>query len=432
MLALVSGSESSDFDRWTVLAPRLDSRRIKARVGDPGELLRSIREFAPPRPATFVDGGRVRLPFVGGWIGFLGYECASAFEPRAARGSAQSTDWPDAILCRVPRALVYSHELRRWFEVGDSDAAEVAPLVACDQGAPLEWIAEDGGSLRPKLDTADFKRMVTQTVGYIGAGDIFQANITQPFNASIVGSSRQFALDALATATPRYGAYLELDDDHAILSFSPELFLSLDGASRRVTTRPMKGTRPDRADAAELMASAKDAAELHMIVDLMRNDLGRVCETGSVRVDRARELERHPTVLQTVAEVSGTLSQRRDLADLVQACFPPGSVTGAPKVRAMQIINEIESDPRGPYCGAIGLASGCGSATLSVAIRTARLTRNGDIDQDRWEIDYRAGCGIVAESDPAEEARECLAKTRIAQLALGSGASHQDPVAAPA
>ncbi len=429
LLALVSGGQSPIFDQWTILAPRLEVASVNAQNGRAADLLDLVREFAPPCAGAFVDSGRLRLPFVGGWIGFAGYGCAPLFEPRAhikdgAHGRQDPVSmWPDAMLCRVPRALVYSHALARWFDVGDPDADDVVAMVNTDSqdGPQDEWYALDNGRFEPRSTTQNFQRMVSRTVDYVRAGDIFQANITQPFRARIAGNIRAFALDVLERTSPRYGAYLELDDDRTLLSFSPELFLALDGESRRVITRPMKGTRADPEEAEELMASAKDAAELHMIVDLMRNDLGRVCEIGSIRVDEARMLEHHPTILQAVAEISGKLSPSNGLADLFSACFPPGSVTGAPKVRAMQIIDELESAPRGPYCGAIGLASGCGSALFSVAIRTAQLTRSHV--EHEWTLDYHAGCGIVADSEPAAEARECLAKTQIIRMALASRAA---------
>jgi len=157
------------------------------------------------------------------------------------------------------------------------------------------------------------------------------------------------------------------------------------------------------------MRSGKDAAELHMIVDLMRNDLSRACEPGSVRVLEARAAEPHATVLHGVAQIHGTLRRDRDLADLIAATFPPGSITGAPKVRAMQVIRELEGFDRGPFYGAIGLLGGDGSLSLNVAIRTATLQRHGTA----WRVRYAAGCGIVSDSDPAEEVRETHAKAAV-------------------
>jgi anthranilate/para-aminobenzoate synthase component I len=181
----------------------------------------------------------------------------------------------------------------------------------------------------------------------------------------------------------------------------------------------MKGTRPISGDPAELRASEKDRAELNMIVDLMRNDLGRVCEFGSLRVDAPREVESHgalqststPGILQGVATVSGTVRADQQLPGLLRAAFPPGSITGAPKVRAMQIISELEPLPRGPYCGCIGFLSDSGRAQFSVAIRTAVLTKAAP--SELWNVRYGIGAGIVADSDPGSEWRETLIKARI-------------------
>ncbi|MSR45081.1 MAG: anthranilate synthase component I family protein [Phycisphaerales bacterium] len=414
LLALTSGGNSAEFDRWTILAPRTASIRVDATASGAHELLAHIRALTPACEAAFTPANQ-RLPFASGWIGFIGYECGALFEPHArAVGGAHATrnalSLPDAVLCRVGRALVYEHATQQWFEVGDPNAPEVAALV--DDSTPLdcaEWSALDGGELHRVASTPCFADLVARTIEFIRAGDLFQANITQEFRAAFTGSSRAFALDALECASPRYGAYLELDDERALLSLSPELFLSVDGSTRTVTTRPIKGSRPSLEHINDLLESEKDAAELHMIVDLMRSDLGRVCSIGSVRVETARALESHPTILHAVAEVSGRLAPRNDLADLIAATFPAGSITGAPKVRAMQVIDELETTRRGPYCGAIGFSSGCGSSLFNVAIRTAALTR--DADTSRWNIDYRAGCGIVAESDPIAEDAECLDKT---------------------
>ncbi len=452
LLALTSGGESPEFDQWTILAPRTTSMRFDASQRDARALLHEIRTLAPVCDPALTSHDHQRLPFASGWIGFIGYECGALFEPhatrehgahsrvraprlsaRAAVGERATSPWPDAILCRVARALIYSHARGEWFEVGDPNAQEVASLVGDERNDEHDnsWSPCDGALLHRAAPTESFTQLVARTIEFIRAGDIFQANIAQEFHAAFTGSSRAFICDALECAAPRYGAALELDSDRTLLSLSPELFLAVDGSTRTVTTRPIKGTRPRgnagaRGEArVELLASEKDAAELNMIVDLMRSDLGRVCETGSVRVARARAIEEHPTILHTVAEISGTLAPSADLATLVAATFPPGSVTGAPKVRAMQIIDELEASRRGPYCGAIGFSSGCGSALLNVAIRTAALTRDATANQ--WQIDYRAGCGVVEESDPRCEDAESLEKTLAMRniLSLRTAHAHQ-------
>jgi anthranilate/para-aminobenzoate synthase component I len=402
-----------------VFAPRRDCLRVNRRQHGRTQLAAALDHVGTPCEPIRCD--EVTLPFAGGWIGFVGYECGAMLEPAARlRDGAGSLSagqlWPDAVLCDVPRAAVHCHTTGRWFDVGE----------AVGDG-PDEWIdvrtalKPQRFALRRSLDIdgaagrATFESMVERTREYILAGDIFQANITRGFRAGIAGSPRALALHALTTAAPRHGAFLELDDHTALLSLSPELFLSIDGASRRISTRPMKGTRPAGHDPEELRASSKDAAELHMIVDLMRNDLGRICDIGSVHVCQPRTIERHATVLQSVAEVSGTLPRGTPLSTTFAACFPPGSVTGAPKVRAMQVIDALEAGPRSAYCGAIGMASRCGSSHFAVAIRTARLTLDAG---DRWDIDYHAGCGIVADSVPSDEHLECIAKTQVFTNAL--------------
>jgi para-aminobenzoate synthetase component 1 len=172
----------------------------------------------------------------------------------------------------------------------------------------------------------------------------------------------------------------------------------------------MKGTRPAGGDEAELASAEKDRAELNMIVDLMRNDLGRVCRFGSVRVEEPRAIERHGPVLQATATVSGRVRGGLDLADVLGAGFPPGSVTGTPKIRAMQIIGELEGGPRGPYCGCIGLIDRGGRARLNVAIRTALLT---EVGTGVWDLEFPVGAGIVADSDPEAEWRETLDKAGV-------------------
>ena len=223
LLALVSGGNSPAFDQWTILAPRLEVKSLTARTSCAAELLDQMRTFAPPRAAEFVGSKNLRLPFLGGWIGFVGYDCASLFEPLAqVVGGAHDRHacdaaWPDAMLCRVPRALVYSHILGRWFDVGDSSARNVCEMVNNEspsfspsfsptfapEGEHKSWTALDSGEVKPQSNAVHFQSMVARTVEYVHAGDIFQANITQPFRARISGSVRAFALDALERTSPR-------------------------------------------------------------------------------------------------------------------------------------------------------------------------------------------------------------------------------------
>jgi len=276
-----------------------------------------------------------------------------------------------------------------------------------------------------------FMTRVGRVLEYIRAGDVYQVNLAHRLSGRFAGSTRGMFLALMESARPWYGGYTELrgpDGARAVACASPELFIEFDPATRRITTRPMKGTRPGTAEPMELESSAKDRAELNMIVDLMRNDLGRVCGFGSVRVE-AREIERHGEseaarqrgseagrggILQGVATVSGTLRGGLDLVDVIRAVFPGGSVTGAPKIRAMQIIDELEPVRRGPYCGCFGFVSDCGAAAMNVMIRTAVVS--GGV------LDYSVGAGIVAESDPAAEWDETMEKARVMERLAGAAA----------
>jgi len=261
--------------------------------------------------------------------------------------------------------------------------------------------------LRANIDAScsftrdSYRAAVLRAKEYIAAGDIYQVNLSQRFQCEIAASPPEVYL-ALRAANPApYCAYLDIGDAQ-ILSSSPECFLKIN--DRHVVTRPIKGTRPRSADPAELLASPKDNAELLMITDLERNDLGRVCEYGSVRVAELKRIETFATVHHLVATVEGTL--RRDVShvDCVRACFPGGSITGAPKIRAMQIIDELEPHARGVYTGAIGYFGPNGESHFNIAIRT--------IVQQETRLTFHAGGGIVADTEPDAEYDETLAKAQ--------------------
>jgi para-aminobenzoate synthetase component 1 len=252
---------------------------------------------------------------------------------------------------------------------------------------------------------------------YVYAGDIFQANISQRFEAPLTEPSWALYRRLRAHNPAPFAAYMEVPGA-AILSASPERFLQVD-ASGHVETRPIKGTRArgvgpehDAALGQALTESAKDRAENLMIVDLMRNDLSRVCIPGSVRVSELFSLERYATVHHLVSTVVGDLAPGADALDALRMAFPGGSITGAPKLRAMEIIAEVEPSRRGVYCGAIGYWSVTGALDTNVAIRTA-VTRDG-------RIYFSAGGGIVADSDPEQEYRETLDKARATIDVLAS------------
>jgi aminodeoxychorismate synthase component I len=267
---------------------------------------------------------------------------------------------------------------------------------------------------RSNMTEASFIQMVERARHYIAKGDIYQANLSQRFEVPFEISPEQFMSKLYRTQPTPFACCLDFGE-FQLLSGSMELFLRKTG--RKLVTRPIKGTRKRGENKAEdeklrkeLLESEKERAENLMIVDLMRNDLSRVCETGSVRVNKLFEIERYTTLYQMVSEVEGKLRDGVTVKDIIQNTFPPGSVTGAPKVRAMEIIDELEPHLRGPYCGAICFFKPNGDFALSVAIRV--LAASGGIGN------FWVGGGITWGSVPEKEYEETLVKARAMMKAL--------------
>lgn len=301
--------------------------------------------------------------------------------------------------------LVFCHDDHTWWETG-----RLSECLRETATAPAE-ISPFTAATQREVFTASVRRAKE----WIAAGDIYQVNLSQSFEARVSGGPLFGLYEALREASPApMASYLALDG-REILSSSPETFLKISG--RGIETRPIKGTRPrfsdpdeDRRSAYELQTSAKEISELVMITDLLRNDLGQVCEFGSVAVAEMLQLETLAQVHHLVSTVTGTLRPEIDTADALAACFPGGSITGAPKKRAMEIIRQLESSPRGIYCGAIGWLGYNGESSLNIAIRT--LVRSGE------RLVYQVGAGIVADSDPEQEYEETLHKAAGIRLAV--------------
>lgn len=313
----------------------------------------------------------------------------------------------DFVFGDYPEMLVYDHREGCWRETGNlSEALE-------------EPIADDGpvglGPFEELMDREAFLSGVERIREWIAAGDIYQVNLTQAFAAGVSGGSLLALYQSLRRASPApMAAWLSLAG-WEILSSSPETFLKISG--RRIETHPIKGTRPrfsdpaeDARSARELRESAKETAELVMITDLLRNDLGRVCEFGSVEVAAMLRLETLAQVHHLVSTVTGILREDCDALAALAACFPGGSITGAPKLRAMEIIRELETVPRGVYCGAVGWLDYQGGCAFNIPIRT--LVRQGN------RASYHVGAGIVADSDPVREYEETLHKAAGIRLAI--------------
>jgi aminodeoxychorismate synthase component I len=299
--------------------------------------------------------------------------------------------------------LIYRHAEQRWYSTGGL-TSRLAP-----HAPPARCIRPD---FRPSMPRENYLAMVRRAQDYIAAGDIYQVNLAHRMSSPWRGEPWAF-YEALRHYSPApNAAFLDLDGC-AVLSTSPESFLKMSG--RAIRTRPIKGTRPRRAEALadersafDLLTSPKEVAELVMITDLERNDLGRVCDFGSVTVPELLKLERHEQVFHLVSTVEGRLRPGVDHASAFRACFPGGSITGAPKKRAREIIAELESEPRGLYTGALGWFGFNGESQFSIAIRTVVIERNKD--GTSAGAHFHVGSGIVADSSPEAEWQETLDK----------------------
>lgn len=362
-----------------------------------------------------------RHGFDAGVVGLAAYDPGA----RAATGPRDGV-WPDLMLARYPSMLAFDHDARTVTAFGwGGDAAE-ADVQAGRAAGWLDLAIDLETPPPPSLDFPEeapaqaYVDAVADVVDRIGAGELFQANIARAWSGGLNDGADPFDLFLRLARTKgaAYGAFWRLGD-RALVSNSPELFLTLDG-SGRLEARPIKGTRArdpeparDAALAAELVASAKDRAENLMIVDLMRNDLARVAEPGSVRVERLFDLQTLPTVHHLVSTVAGRARGGVGPAEVLEATFPPGSITGAPKHQAMKVIAAHEP-PRGPWCGSLFVLDEAAGLTASVLIRTVSFV----LKDGRWRWRTLAGAGIVADSDPVAELAETDAKIAAIRQAM--------------
>jgi len=368
----------------------------------------------------------VDLPFpLGGCFGYWGYDLKHFVEPKLPRRAVNDLELPDCHVGFYDSLVVFDHRLGKTWVVStglgvDGSRNEERAM------ARVEWwrerLARPEESQRKEAISnqcsvvgvqstfarEEFIARVEQVQRYIRAGDIYQVNLAQRLSAPTQFSGWELFERLLDVSPAPFAAFFDCGE-FQVASSSPELFLRLSGP--HITTRPIKGTRPRSADSTrdaqltyELQTSAKEMAELVMITDLLRNDLGRVCEYGSVQVPELVRLERYPQVQHLVSTVEGRL--RADVTHFAAfaACFPGGSITGAPKFRAMEIIDELEPVTRGPYCGCHGYLGFNRESQLSITIRTA--VRQAD------RTHFHVGAGIVADSVPASEYEETLAKAR--------------------
>jgi para-aminobenzoate synthetase component 1 len=362
------------------------------------------------------------VPFLGGAVGFFSYELGGVLERLPAPKTRpyaldMAVGFYDTIVAfdhEAGQAWIIAHDFPQTSFVERADATTRATRLEHALGETLPPFKHVSGIWQADTTRAAQERRIADVIESINAGDIYQANMTQRFTAHVSDRIAPFDMYRhLRSATPApFAAFINAGAGLHIFSASPERFLKSD-SSGRVESRPIKGTRArgrdameDRALAAELLHSAKDRAENLMIVDLLRNDLARVCEAGSVNVPVLCGLETFSTVHHLVSVVTGQLRKNTGALDLLRAAFPGGSITGAPKIKAMEVIHAMEPAARGPYCGTVAWLGFDGAMDSSIVIRT--LIRQDDA------LYAQAGGGIVAESDPAREYEESV--TKIAPL----------------
>jgi para-aminobenzoate synthetase component I len=409
-----------------------------------GDGLAAAKALLPAEPLPAVPS---LPPFQGGLAGYIGYDWGAVLE-RLPQNRYDDLVIPDLVLGLYDWVIAWDHRIGTGWLIS-TGLPETGPARERQARSRLQLVRERlsargnsrlrpaaqpriaVGPLPPELPptypvsgiagakeiglrstfTYDgYLKAVNRVREYIISGDIFQANISQRFESPLVERPFQLYRRLRRRNPAPFAAYLDFGE-LAILSASPERFLRLEEPTRLVETRPIKGTRPrglgpmhDAALGRALAESEKDRAENVMIVDLLRNDLSRVCRAGTVRVPELFAIEQHPTVHHLVSTVLGELESGLDGTDLLRATFPGGSITGAPKVRAMEIIAELEPTKRGVYCGTIGYLSVTGAMDTSIVIRTYSALRG--------QVYFQAGGGIVADSDPELEYRETLDKAR--------------------
>jgi len=433
---LESGGGPQDISAWSFFGCRpflvLQAWGTTVEVTDASGTVRrqtnpfdAVDEILQKYPVERVPG---LPPFCGGLVGYFSYDAGRSLE-RLPDTAVDDLGLPDVYLCAYDAVAAVNHVTGETtvlalpvpgrMEEGLRTARE---LITCIReagerpGTAMKAYPEV--AVQSNFAPEDYRKAVARAIEYVYAGDIFQVNLAQRFTADLPLSPWELYVRLRAVNPAPFAAFLDAGG-FQVVSASPERFLLVtptpDGV--RVETRPIKGTRrrgsnpaEDAARRRELEESLKDRAELYMIIDLERNDLGRVCRFGTVKVPDRRRVEAYPTVFHTVATVEGTLRPDVTPGRLLKATFPGGSITGAPKIRAMEIIEELEGLRRGVYCGSLGYLSFAGDLDLNIVIRTM-------VCQD-GRVYFHAGGGIVADSDPEAEYQETLDKAKALFNAL--------------
>jgi len=416
---LESSARGTPHARYDILFAFPEQRRVLNGSG-------LLQSRSPDHTADFLDdldlewskqriesGSVPDLPFHGGWFLYFGYELARQIEP-ALHSLPVDIGYPVALAERMPAAIIRDHVQGKTWLVCESGRETL--LENMEQDLAISRVRPLGTELPTILhleedDPAMHDRQVRKTLDYIRAGDTFQVNLSRAWTISLEAApipSDLFTRLRLANPAP-FSGLATLGPEQAIVSSSPERLVSVHG--RRILTRPIAGTRPrvkemgnDHQQRAALVTNPKERAEHIMLVDLERNDLGRICVPGSIGVDELLVVESYQHVHHLVSSVSGVLRDEITPGQVIRGLFPGGTITGCPKIRTMQIIAELENEPRRAYTGSMGYLNRDGSLDLNILIRTMQVDGN--------LVRFRAGGGIVADSDPGRELEETRAKAR--------------------
>lgn len=430
-LLLDSGSHGFGFGQYSILVTNpikeiisygntqevRSGEGIEVFEGDPIDFLRN--ELALETRDEVVSN---QIPFTGGAVGYFSYDFGRRLKP-STLNVKPDRDSPDYRFGIYDSALVWDHSEKALYAAVDPISQDsesclnnIKELVdsACNSRSTRPF---EVGEIISNFTRSSYFELVDKLRELIRDGEIYQANLSQQFRASFNGRGIDLYRKLRESNPAPYAAYLNFGDEK-ILSSSPERFLKCD--SGIASTRPIKGTRPRGKDLAEenfykneLALSEKDKAELLMIVDLERNDLGKICRPGSIEVEGLYGQETYASVIHQTASIRGCLAEGRNAIDCIEAMFPGGSITGTPKIRAMEVIDELETVKRGIYTGSIGYIGFDGRADFNIAIRTMRIKNN--------EIAFNVGGGVVWDSDPVSEYEETLLKAKAIFQALGKG-----------
>ncbi len=400
---------------------------IEKSSNQPVHLFDTIRQWLTQYPSM----SHAQLPpFQGGIMGLWSYECGHYVE-KLPYPESTTPDTPDCVLGCYDLVIAFDHVQKTTYAIANGYPHQTSTARQQHAQQRLDWLCQQLAQVPPTLPInhpiletaiecnfteARYQKAVEIAKEYILAGDIFEVNLSQCFSCQVPDDFSPFSLyQRLKSLNPAPFAGFFNADNITVISSSPERFVRC--IENQVTTCPIKGTAKRNADpvldkklALQLLNSEKDKAENVMIVDLMRNDLSRVCLAHSVKVPKLCELQTFETVHHLVSTVEGTLAPQHTTVDLLEAIFPGGSITGAPKIRSMEIITEIEQQPRGPYCGSLGYLGFDGNLDTSIAIRTFTLSQD--------TLYWQAGGAVTMDSDPLEEYLETLAKAAALKKAL--------------